>query len=81
VLHISSSRRIILKAQALPRIGDEVIDENLKRVGTVFDIFGSVTSPYLAVRSERKELQCLVGSVLYAVPSSSRRKEKGKYGR
>jgi len=41
---------MILKAENIPRIGDEVINEKLKPIGTVFDIFGPTSSPYVAVK-------------------------------
>ncbi len=68
VLHISSDRNIILKAEKLPRIGARVIDEKLKPVGKVFDIFGPVSSPYVKVKTKVKETERLVGRVLYAAP-------------
>lgn len=80
VLHVSSSRNLILKAETLPKIGDMVIDENLKAVGSVFDIIGPVSSPYVTVKPTTTEPQRTVGNTLYTVPSSGR-KEKRKHGR
>lgn len=76
VLHISSSGNMILKAENPPRIGNQVIDENLKPVGMVFDVFGPVSFPYIAVRPTVEEPNRFVERVLYAVPSSRPRKEK-----
>jgi len=76
VLHISSDRKIILKAENLPRIGDGVVDADLDPVGTVYDIFGPTSSPYVSVRSETKSSHRLVGQVLYSVPSAKPRKRK-----
>ena len=78
VLHVSSSKNIIIKAANLPRIGDEAVDENLKKIGTVFDIFGPVSSPYIAVRPSVEEPRRLVDQPLYAVPLSKPRKERRK---
>jgi RNA-binding protein len=69
-----------LKAETLPRIGDTVVDENLKTVGSVFDIIGPVSSPYVTVRPETPRPLHLAKSVLYTVPSPGRR-EKPKHGR
>lgn len=66
VLHVSPDRNIILKAEKLPRIGAKVIDEKLKPVGKVFDIFGPVSSPYVKVKTKAKETGRFVGRVLYA---------------
>jgi len=69
---------MILKAENIPHIGDKVVDENLQQVGTVFDVFGPVSSPYVAVRPSVDEPSVFVNRVLYAVPSSRLRREKRK---
>jgi len=76
VLHVSSSKNMILKAENIPRIGDRVVDENLSNVGAVLDVFGPVSSPYVAVRPSVEEPSRLVASVLYSVPPIILRKEK-----
>ena len=67
---------MILKAESLPRIRDRVVDEKLEPVGTVFDIFGPVSSPYVSVKTEMDDLHRLVNRVLYSIPSSKSRKMK-----
>jgi len=76
VLHVSSTKNMILKAENLPHVGDRVVDENLNQVGTVFDVFGPVSSPYVAVRPSVEETSLFVDHVLYAVPSFELRREK-----
>jgi len=76
VLHVSSTRNLILKAENIPHIGDKVVDEKLNQVGTVFDVFGPVSSPYAAVKTSVEEPSVLVNHVLYAVPSFMMRREK-----
>ncbi len=76
VLHISSIGNMILKAENLPRIGDQVVDENLKLVGKVFDIFGSISSPYVAVRPSVEATSHFIERTLYGVPSSKPKKER-----
>jgi len=78
VLHVSSSHNIILKAENVPRIGDKALDENLKPVGTVFDVFGPTSSPYVAVKTNVQDPQCLVNRILYVVPSKPGRKKRKK---
>ena len=75
MLHISPNRNIIVKAENLPRLGEKVLDENLKHVGTVFDIIGPVSSPYITIKPAKKQPQSLVGKVLYGAPS---KKKKGR---
>jgi len=77
VLHISPSQNIILRIEEPPRIGDIVVDENLRMVGRVFDIFGPVASPYAAIRPSIQKTENLVSHKLYVTPSK-RRKEKRK---
>jgi len=78
VLHVSSSKNIILKTKKVPRIGDRVLDENLKPVGMVFDVFGPTSSPYVAVKPNIQDPQHLVNRVLYVVPSKPGRKDRKK---
>ena len=73
VIHITPSKNAVVKAETLPRIGDVVIDEQRNPVGKVFDIFGSISSPYVEVKPEVKDPYKLVNYFLYVL---SRRKEK-----
>jgi len=79
ILHISPSRNMIMKVENIPRIGETVVDENLKPVGKVFDILGPVSSPYVAIRPIIRDPEKLVNKPVYVLPSR-RRKEKNKYG-
>jgi len=76
VLHVSSSKNLILKTRKPPRINDKVVDENLKPVGTVFDVFGPVSSPYVSVKPSVKDPERFVDHVLYVYPSAKRGWEK-----
>ena len=67
---------MILKAENVPRIGDKVANANLKHVGTVFDVFGPTSSPYVAVKPYVKSPEQLVNQVLYVIPSKSRRNRR-----
>jgi RNA-binding protein len=78
VLHVSSSRNMILKAENVPRIGNKVLDENLKPVGIIFDVFGPTSSPYVAVKPSIHNPQDLVKRILYAVPSKFGNKKRKK---
>jgi rRNA processing protein Gar1 len=70
---------MILKADNVPHIGNQAIDENLKPVGTVTDVFGPLANPYVAVRPSIDQSNSYVQHVLYAaaqVPSKTRLKER-----
>jgi rRNA processing protein Gar1 len=69
---------MILKADNVPHIGNQAIDQNLKPVGTVTDIFGPIANPYVAVRPSVNEPHKYVQHILYAAqtPSKTMMKEK-----
>ena len=69
---------MILKAENIPRIGDNVANEKLKPMGTVFDVFGPTSSPYVPVKPYIKNTEQLVNQVLYVVPSKDERTKRKK---
>jgi len=75
VLHVSRSRNIITTIENLPKIGETVVDENLKPFGTILDIFGPISSPYASIKPKAQETEKLEDKMLYVLPSKSR---KGK---
>ena len=76
VLHVTPSRNAIVKVEVLPKIGEKVVDEKLKQVGTVFDVFGPVSKPYVAVKPSIEDSKLLVNRNLYVVPSAKNHKER-----
>ena len=72
VTHIGPSGKAVIKAEKTPKIGEKAFDEEKRRVGRVFDVFGPTVSPYVEVDVEAIDPQSLVGNALY-FPSSSRR--------
>ena len=73
VLHIShSSGNLILKSKTNVKIGEAVRDNKGKRVGTVFDVFGPVSDPYISIKTRTSNPERLVGTALY-VGASKRR--------
>lgn len=74
VLHVSKNRNIILKVENLPRIGQTVVNNELRPVGKVLDIFGPVTSPYAAVTLEARGEKALVDTSLYVLPPKKERR-------
>ena len=69
---------MILKAENIPRIGDQVANEKLKEVGIVFDVFGPTSSPYVAVKPHIQKPEELIKHVLYTAPSRDRGKKRKK---
>ena len=68
VLHVSTTKNIILKAENIPHIGNQVTDEKLKQIGTVFDVFGPISAPYVAVKPNTQNSEKLINQVLYVTP-------------
>jgi RNA-binding protein len=75
VLHISPSGNIIAKIERIPRIGEAVVDENLKTVGKIFDMFGPVCSPYVAIRPTILKPEELMNKTLYISPQRGERRK------
>jgi len=78
VLHVSNTKNMILKAENIPRIGDSVANEKLKPVGTVFDVFGPTSSPYVAVKPNINNPEQLINQVLYVIPFKDGRIKRKK---
>ncbi|HMK94397.1 MAG TPA: Gar1/Naf1 family protein [Candidatus Limnocylindrales bacterium] len=70
---MTPSKNIIVKTEKTPKIGSEVVDENLKVVGKVFDIIGPVSAPYAVVKPTVSEPAKLVNKPVYLLPSKTKR--------
>jgi RNA-binding protein len=73
VLHVSESRNVIISIENLPKIGETVVNENLKPIGKILDIFGPVSSPYASVKPKIQEIGKFADRILYVLPSKSRK--------
>lgn len=66
VLHSSSSSgNLILKAETKVRIGETVLDGRGREVGTIFDLFGPVSNPFVAVKSGVDDPERYIGEPLF----------------
>jgi len=73
VMHVSKSTgQLIVRAKEEVSIGDFVYDSKRKRVGVVFDFFGPVEAPYIAVKPHG-DPAAFVGAELFV---EERRREK-----
>ena len=73
VSNVTPSRNVIVKTENPPKIGAEVVDENLNVVGKVFDIIGPVSSPYAVIKPTVREPAKLVNRPLYLLLSKTKR--------
>jgi len=64
---------MVVKVENPPKIGFEVVDENLNVVGRVFDIIGPVSAPYAIIKTDTKEPEKLVNKTVYLLLSKTKR--------
>ena len=66
VLHLSnSSGNLILKAERKIRIGEKVFNDDGKKIGIVFDLFGPVSNPFVAVKPRLGDPDRYIGGSLF----------------
>jgi RNA-binding protein len=66
VEHLSiGSGNLILRAEREVKIGEVVLDNKKKKIGTVFDFFGPVSSPFISIRPTVENPEKYVGKPLY----------------
>ena len=70
---LTPSKNIIVKTEKPPKIGTEVVDENLKVVGKIFDIIGPVVAPYAVVKPTVSEPIELANRSIYLLLSKTKR--------
>jgi RNA-binding protein len=64
-----------VKIENIPRIGETIVDENLRTVGKIFDMFGPVSSPYVAIRPTILKPEELTNKTLYISPQRGERRK------
>ncbi len=83
VLHRSDLGYAILKDPLkLPKIGSDVVNENMEHIGTVNDIFGPVKEPYVSVKVKKEWNERITSDImLYVIEKRRvdvrRKKRKG----
>lgn len=73
ITNVSPSGNAIVKTDNPPKIGAEVVDENLEVVGKIFDIIGPVSSPYAVIKPSVREPTKLVNKPVYLLLSKTQR--------
>jgi RNA-binding protein len=76
VSNVTPSRNLIVKVENPPKLGFEVVDENLNVVGKVFDIIGPVSSPYAVIKPTVSEPEKLVNKPVYLLLSKTKRSKR-----
>ncbi len=65
ILHLSNSKKLILRTALNVRTGAKVLIANGKPVGRIFDIFGPIKNPYISIDPSVKNPDQYIGRVLY----------------
>ena len=65
VLHTSGSGKLILRTKIRVKAGTEVLNEEFKPIGRVFELFGPVKNPYVSIISIADEPKQYIGHNLY----------------
>ncbi|MCW4000529.1 MAG: Gar1/Naf1 family protein [Candidatus Bathyarchaeota archaeon] len=76
ITNVSPSGNAIVKTENPPKIGLQVVDENLNVVGRVFDIIGPVSAPYAVIKPTVKDPARLVNKPTYLLLSKSNRSKR-----
>jgi RNA-binding protein len=67
---------MVVKAESSPKMGFEVVDENLNVVGKVFDIIGPVSAPYAVIKPSIREPEKLLNKPVYLLLSKTKRSKR-----
>lgn len=65
IIGVSKTRHVILRTtdwqsiKNTPNIGDSVFNIDKKKIGSIYDIFGPVTKPYISIKLYNSELNHL----------------------
>ena len=70
---LTPSKNLIVKSEEAPKVGLDVVDENLKVIGRVFDIIGPVSAPYAVVKPSVNEPAKLLNKPVYLLLSKTKR--------
>jgi RNA-binding protein len=76
VSNVTPSRNMVVKTENPPKMGFDVVDENLNVVGKVFDIIGPVSAPYAVVKPTTREPEKLVNKPVYLLLSKTKRSKR-----
>ena len=76
ILKLSPSGNAIVEAENPPKIGFQVVDENLNVVGKVFDIIGPVSAPYALIKPSVREPAKLVNKPVYLLLPKTQRSRR-----
>lgn len=81
VLYVSNQKHLVTRVsqnqcQTL-KIGQEVVSEDLTRIGRIFDIFGPINHPFVSIKlNAEKEPEHFVGEIIYTFEGEKSKKRR-----
>ncbi len=78
----TTSRGLVARTDGAPKLGQAAFNSEKKRIGSVFEIFGPVKSPYVVIKPasgvSKVDFEKLIGSDIYMGEryGASRKEEK-----
>ncbi len=66
VLQVTKRGSVIVQTDKSPPIGAKVVDKQAQPIGTIQDVFGPVSNPYVSIRSKNREKSMkLINQIVY----------------
>ena len=66
-LHVSKSRRLIIRAESELSGGSIIVDEKQRKIGKVAEIFGPVAKPYASIIPMTSRLRRVIGNQVFFI--------------
>jgi rRNA processing protein Gar1 len=67
VSHLSNNKNLILRTTCKVKPRTPVLNEELRQIGIIFDIFGPVQNPYVSIKPTINNAEQYVGRFLYTM--------------
>lgn len=66
-LHVSKSKRLIIRAESELTGGSIIVDEKQRKIGKVAEIFGPVAKPYASIIPMTSRLRRVIGNRVFFI--------------
>lgn len=73
---ISRRGEILVRGKKPHKIGFQVVNKEIKRIGKIIDVIGPVSRPFIVVHPKTAEVKAQIGQVVYSVPHDPKKRSK-----
>lgn len=81
VTTVSKKGNILVRSNTVQRIGIQVVNQEIKRLGKIVDIIGPAAAPYIVINTRDAQAQAKKGDMAYLLDRPPQKKKSGqKYG-